>query len=150
MTTTKKFHSSITFERIHEALSVAYFGLDFPGICVECGADTDGCAPDDPRVRLCRVREAGRLRRGSVGLYVVTAINVEKGKRVMTRKIHASITAERVQDAIKNAYISLDNPGFCIACGADADGCEPDAREYVCEDCGERAVYGAEELLFMM
>jgi len=25
-----------------------------------------------------------------------------------------------------------------------------DAREYECEHCGERAVYGAEELLFMI
>jgi hypothetical protein len=45
---------------------------------------------------------------------------------------------------------SLDNPGICIACGADADGCEPDARKYKCEACGERAVYGAEELLIML
>lgn len=40
-----------------------------------------------------------------------------------------------------------DNPGFCIACGEDADGCEPDARKYTCGSCNEPAVYGAEELL---
>lgn len=39
--------------------------------------------------------------------------------------------------------------GFCIACGEVASGCEPDARNYKCEVCGERKVYGAEELLFM-
>lgn len=39
--------------------------------------------------------------------------------------------------------------GRCIACGAAADGCEPDAREYGCESCGEQAVYGLEELLMM-
>jgi hypothetical protein len=27
-------------------------------------------------------------------------------------------------------------------------GVEPDARNYECEACGERAVYGAQELLF--
>ena len=43
---------------------------------------------------------------------------------------------------------TLDNPGFCVACGEEADGCEPDARRYKCECCGERAVSGAEELLF--
>lgn len=39
--------------------------------------------------------------------------------------------------------------GFCLACGADQEGCEPDAREYRCESCGAREVYGAEELLVM-
>ena len=41
------------------------------------------------------------------------------------------------------------NLGFCTECGAEKDSCEPDAREYRCEDCGERAVYGAEELIVM-
>ena len=40
-------------------------------------------------------------------------------------------------------------PGFCLACGEEADGCEPDARQYECEACGERKVYGIEELLMM-
>ncbi len=42
-----------------------------------------------------------------------------------------------------------DNTGFCIRCGAERDCCEPDAREYACEECGERSVYGAEELIMM-
>ena len=39
--------------------------------------------------------------------------------------------------------------GFCVKCGADAYGVEPDARGYACEECGAPAVYGAEELLLM-
>lgn len=39
------------------------------------------------------------------------------------------------------------NPGFCMACGSEAGGCEPDARNYRCESCGERDVYGIEELM---
>lgn len=39
--------------------------------------------------------------------------------------------------------------GFCTNCGAERDCCEPDAREYDCEECGENKVYGAEELIFM-
>lgn len=65
-------------------------------------------------------------------------------------KIHESITEERVIDAVKRSYSTLDNPGFCIACGHEQDGCEPDARNYECESCGERKVFGAEELLIMM
>jgi predicted RNA-binding Zn-ribbon protein involved in translation (DUF1610 family) len=46
--------------------------------------------------------------------------------------------------------LSLDNPGFCTACGEEVEGVEPDARNYECEVCGERKVYGAEELLIML
>jgi hypothetical protein len=65
-------------------------------------------------------------------------------------KMHKSITLERVCDAVERHNTSLDNPGFCLACGEDAEGCEPDARNYECEHCGERRVYGAEELLIHM
>jgi hypothetical protein len=42
-----------------------------------------------------------------------------------------------------------DQAGFCLACGFEQGGCEPDARRYACEACGERQVYGASELIFM-
>ena len=61
--------------------------------------------------------------------------------------IHPSITAERVAAAVERRLTSLDNPGFCLACGEEAEGCEPDARQYPCESCGADAVYGAEEIL---
>lgn len=64
--------------------------------------------------------------------------------------VHASITLDRVAEAVENAQSSLDNPGFCLACGEDAEGCEPDAREYECECCGAMQVYGAEEMLIML
>lgn len=66
------------------------------------------------------------------------------------REVHASVTLERVNDACEREMTSLDNPGICIACGEDAEGCEPDARQYECEGCGERAVYGSAELAMMM
>ena len=62
-------------------------------------------------------------------------------------KIHSTITEARVMDAVERHMHSLDDPGFCIACGADANGVEPDARKYKCEVCGARSVYGAEELM---
>lgn len=65
--------------------------------------------------------------------------------------IHSSITAERVIAAIQDSDgPCCSNPGFCLACGEDADGCEPDARKYECECCGQRQVYGAEECILML
>jgi hypothetical protein len=64
-------------------------------------------------------------------------------------KIHPSVTIEMIMDATERQMYGLDNPGFCIDCGNEQEGCEPDARKYKCEACGERAVYGAAELLIM-
>lgn len=63
------------------------------------------------------------------------------------KTMHSSITEERVMEAVKRQMTGLDNPGFCTACGAEAEGCEPDARRYKCEHCGQPRVFGAEELL---
>jgi hypothetical protein len=41
--------------------------------------------------------------------------------------------------------------GLCLACGEWSYGeVEPDARNYLCESCGKRAVYGTEECVLMM
>jgi hypothetical protein len=69
--------------------------------------------------------------------------------------LHPSITAERVADAVERELVSLDNPsrrrpGSCLACGAEAEGVEPDAEQYACEICGEPAVYGAAEILIVI
>ena len=61
--------------------------------------------------------------------------------------VHKNVTADRVTDAVLAARTSLDNPGFCICCGTEVEGVEPDARKYECESCGFPGVYGAEELL---
>ena len=52
-------------------------------------------------------------------------------------------------DEIMSAVESGDYVGFCLACGDETSGVEPDAREYECESCGAKKVYGAEELLIM-
>lgn len=62
-------------------------------------------------------------------------------------KAHASITPDRIMEAYERHNNSLDNPGFCLACGEEAEGVEPDARNYECESCGASKVFGAEELL---
>ena len=63
-----------------------------------------------------------------------------------TRKLPRGLSLERICDAIEQARTTLGNPGFCLACGAQVEGVEPDARDYECELCGEDQVYGAEEL----
>ena len=62
--------------------------------------------------------------------------------------MHHSITTKRIAKAVERRLHSLDNPGFCLACGAECGGCEPDAQGYECEACGEAEVYGAEEILW--
>lgn len=65
-------------------------------------------------------------------------------------KVHPSITIERVVEAVKRQLFTLDNPGFCLKCGEEADGCEPDASGYLCDECGTRNVFGAEATLMMI
>ena len=60
--------------------------------------------------------------------------------------IHKSVTLDSVVEMVKED----DNGGFCTACGAEAFCVEPDARNYECEACGAREVFGAQELLMMM
>ena len=57
------------------------------------------------------------------------------------------ISTERIIEACERREVSLDNPGFCINCGAEQEGCEPDAERYECESCGKRTVYAPEMLL---
>jgi hypothetical protein len=74
-------------------------------------------------------------------------ICMRKGKKM---RIHESITIERVLPAAEESMFDVGNAGFCLACGADANGCEPDARNYECACCGEKQVFGAEEVLIMI
>jgi hypothetical protein len=61
-------------------------------------------------------------------------------------KLHKTLTTDRIVDAVERD----DCTGFCIACGEEQGGREPAARRYPFEACGQRAVYGAEELLFRL
>ncbi len=65
-------------------------------------------------------------------------------------QLHKSITEERVIDACRRAMTTLDNPGFCISCGEEADGVEPDARNYKCDCCEKKTVFGVEEVVYMV
>ena len=60
------------------------------------------------------------------------------------KKILRKVPFLEIEEAILSG-----NTGFCLVCGELHDCVEPDATEYVCEVCGEHAVYGAEEILIM-
>ena len=68
----------------------------------------------------------------------------------MSSRIHASVTLDRVAEAVMATVTTLSDPGFCIECGTECYGVEPDARGYRCAECTMPAVYGAEELLMML
>jgi hypothetical protein len=53
------------------------------------------------------------------------------------------------EDEMQEIMFGMSDNGWCIACGEEAYGVEPDARKYECECCEKRAVYGYQELLMM-
>lgn len=69
---------------------------------------------------------------------------------VARKEWHRDVTEDRLTEMARRRMSCLDNPGICLACGIEADGCEPDATDYECEACGEPTVFGAEEALMML
>lgn len=60
-------------------------------------------------------------------------------------KMPANLSLDQVMEAVE----ADEHLGFCLSCGEEASGVEPDARGYKCEACDEPKVYGAEEILVM-
>lgn len=59
--------------------------------------------------------------------------------------VHPDVTFSRLEEAI----LASEEMGFCIACGAERDGVEPDAEKYRCDECGTSSVYGADQLILL-
>lgn len=67
---------------------------------------------------------------------------------MLARKLwNVKLTDDVIAEAVERGQTGLDNPGFCLVCGNEQDGCEPDAENYECESCGAEQVFGAEQLL---
>jgi len=62
-------------------------------------------------------------------------------------KLPPNLTLEILLKAVERSMAENDNLGFCISCGTEAQGCEPDVSKLPCEKCGSLAVYGAEQIL---
>jgi hypothetical protein len=57
---------------------------------------------------------------------------------------------ERVLVVAKECMFGMANTGFCLKCGEEQEGCEPDAENRECESCGAFAVMGAEQCLLAL
>ena len=66
------------------------------------------------------------------------------------RNAAGKIIAKKFSLAKLERAMSEGSIGFCLACGAEAGGVEPDARRYPCEGCGLNYVFGAEEIAMQM
>ena len=62
-------------------------------------------------------------------------------------KLPPGISMDELMAAVEESQTGMIDTGFCLACGCEVCGVEPDAERYPCEDCGERQVYGAERIL---
>lgn len=60
---------------------------------------------------------------------------------------HNPITSERVLEAAERRFMTTDNPGMCVNCGASAEDVDPDAERVRCGVCGKNGVYGVDALL---
>lgn len=63
---------------------------------------------------------------------------------------HKSLTDDVIMDACERHSMTLDDPGFCLICGQEASGVEPDAENYQCESCGAEQVFGSYQLLIVI
>lgn len=68
----------------------------------------------------------------------------------MTREYKARNGQTRYMPSVAQFEAMIgEQEGWCVACGEEQSGVEPDARRYTCECCGEQTVYGAEEMVLM-
>jgi hypothetical protein len=62
-------------------------------------------------------------------------------------RLPSNLTEDDILVAVEESTFGLSDIGFCLACGAERYQVEPDARNYPCEECGKRKVFGAQEIL---
>ncbi len=63
----------------------------------------------------------------------------------------AKVAPQKFEVSMADLQNDMADEGICLACGHRQGGCEPDAREYKCEneDCGQNKVYGLQEAMMM-
>lgn len=63
------------------------------------------------------------------------------------KEVSRNITVEMVEDALESSVFDTDYISYCILCGAEHQGFEPDTRGAICDHCNDEAVYSVEELV---
>lgn len=56
-------------------------------------------------------------------------------------------TWETLEDLMQRRTFGTEDPGWCVYCGGESSGHEPDARGQECQCCGQPGAWGPEELL---
>lgn len=95
-------------------------------------------AKREPLIRTYRVEQPTT---SGPSRYCVYAVVRHRGRLIMAHTVTIKMTSDDYCEA-RNEYV-----GYCISCGAEHYQIEPDARNYLCEECEERQVFGIEELL---
>jgi hypothetical protein len=80
---------------------------------------------------------------------MVTLIPNMTTKTIVSDKGNKYIIPVVSAEEMEQIMFGMDSPGWCLTCGEEVDGVEPDASKYLCECCGQRKVYGMEQLLIM-
>jgi hypothetical protein len=93
-------------------------------------ADAKGIPWQDVRDALKKLYKLGKER--------MSPVEEEKNERILP-------SFEDVQKVM----VTDSNEGFCLFCGAEAYGVEPDTEKHVCDVCGKPGVYGAEQLMLL-
>lgn len=58
-----------------------------------------------------------------------------------------NMTLDDLIEQAERSLFDLDDVGYCMSCGTEVFGIEPDARRYECEVCGQKAVFGLQEIV---
>lgn len=77
-----------------------------------------------------------KAKRGVVTRYPYDHEKVRARGKIVPQRF----TLQEIEDADARCI------GFCVACGAEVECCEPDARARPCDACGLRLGYGAQEI----
>lgn len=70
-------------------------------------------------------------------------------KTIVSDKGNKYIVPVVSTEEMEQIMFGMDSPGWCLTCGEEVDGVEPDASKYHCEVCDKKTIYGLEELLMM-
>lgn len=84
---------------------------------------------------------------GRLGASLIT-IEVAIVKKLVSSRTGRTYCVPSMEEVMA-ACQADEGQGWCIKCGSECFGLEPDARKCECEDCGAAAAYGAEELMLM-